>query len=301
MVEFRTAQGISDLIYHVKPLLARHLGDVAQHGRMTPRDVGAAFAALRDDGFQMRREETSALFIALESMAEKQLAGAELAVIVLLIDALQSREALALPRVWHDAVLSLPNLPDTQRAALANGLVLALDMGLMFLNTRPTPDQCITRDAGQIAEELLRIARALRRDQLYAIAGADNGSDLQQHFAALMDVIGTRDGIFPDGERWYPSEVVELTSHDPNAPGHQGCTALLLLNAMKNGDRMGWFEYRWQNQWATYCAFPPSTRGPILAGVRYLYESNRNFLWSYATDISARLGDGGLIPAIETL
>ena len=299
---FRTMQAVSDLIHHVKPLLAQHLAAVAEASGLGLRETGEAFAQLRDDGFRFQRDETLPLLDGLEAIAITQAEGFDLAVVVLLADVLQRRQVSGLlAEAWDEACKRLRDWPATLRAAVANGLRRAVELGLITLDIPLTDADCQTHQSTEIAEPLLRIARSLRRDELQAVARADYGCDVEQHFAALMEVIGKRDGIFPEGEVWYPAEVVELTANVPTAPGFEGCTAILLLNALAHGDRTGWFDFRWPLHGAAYCALRPSTRDPILAGIRHIYETDANFLSIEEIDLSGRLGEGATIPVVGDL
>ncbi|WP_054008163.1 hypothetical protein [Cypionkella psychrotolerans] len=299
---FRTMQAVSDLVHHVKPLLAQHLAVVAEASGLGLRETGEAFARLRDDGFRFQCDETLALLDGLETIAISQAEGFDLAVVVLLTDILQRRRVSGLlTEAWEDACNRLRDWPATLRAAVANGLRRAVELSAIKLQMPPTDADCQTHQPAEIAESLLRIARSMRRDELHAVAGADHGCDIEKHFAALMDVIGKRDGIFPEGEVWYPSEVIELTANVPNSPGFEGCTAILLLNAMAHGDRTGWFDFRWPLHGAAYCALRPSTRDPILAGIRHIYETDANFLCMEVVNLSGRLGEGATIPVVDDL
>lgn len=298
---FRTAQAVSDLIHHVKSLLAQHLAVVAEASGMTLAETGEAFRHLRNDGYVFKRDETLRLFMGLNGLAVTEATGFELAVVALLTDSLQNPHAPDfLAQVWVAAVAKFPNWPATQRAAVANGLRRAQVLGQITLQTQPKDQDYLTHSADHIADHLLRIARSMRRDELYHVARADYGSDLEKHFAALMDVIGKRDGIFLETDAWFPSEVVELTSHTQGAAGYEGCTAILLLNALQTNDRAGWFDFRWQNQGAAYCALRPSVRDPILAGIRQLYEADPEFLAFHTIDTS-RLSEGATIPIVGDL
>ncbi len=299
---FRTMQVVSDLVHHVKPLLAQHLAAVSEASGLTLRETGEAFARLRDDGFRFQRDETLALLDGLETIAISQAEGFDLAVVILLADVLQRRQGYELlAETWDEACKRLPDWPATLRAAVANGLRRAVELSAIKLQMPPTDADCQTHQPTEIAESLLRIARSMRRDELHAVAGADHGCDIEKHFAALMEVIGKRDGIFPEGEVWYPAEVIELTANVPSAPGFEGCTAILLLNAIAHGDHTGWFDFRWPLHGAAYCALRPSTRDPILAGIRHIYETDANFLSVETIDIAGRLGEGATIPVIGDL
>jgi hypothetical protein len=300
--DFRTMQAVSDLIHHVKPLLAQHLAAVAAASVLGLRETGEAFALLRDDNFRFQRDKTLALLDGLETIAITQAEGFDLAVVVVLADVLQRRQVSGLlTEAWEEACKHLRDWPATLRAAVANGLRRAVEFNVISLDKLPTDADCRTRQSGEIAEPLLRIARSMRRDELYAVAQADRGEDVESHFAALMDVIGKRDGIFPEGDVWYPGEVVNLTANVPSAPGFEGCTAILLLNAIAHGDNTGGLDCRWPLHGAAYCALRPSTRDPILAGIRHIYESDANFLSVEEIDIAGRLGEGATIPVVGDL
>lgn len=279
---FRTRQAACDLIHHIKPLVPLHLAEVAIASGLTLAETGVAVGGLRDDGFRFVRDQTLPLMAGLETIAITRGAGFDLAVVILLADLLQGGQpAPLLTEVWAEARARLRDWPDTLRAAAGNGLRRGVELGLLALNPPPGDADCLTRPVAVIAAELVRIARSMNPNELLAVAQADRGQDVQQHLAALRHVIGERDGMFPEGENWYPAEVVELVSHVPGRPGHEGCTAILLLNAFATLDGMGWFDFRWVWQWPAYCGLRPSARDPILAGLRYLYEANRDFLSEY--------------------
>ena len=63
---------------------------------------------------------------------------------------------------------------------------------------------------------------------------------------------------------------------------------------------MGWFERLWSDQGAAYCALRPSARDPILAGIRYIYETDTRFLVDEGVDLS-RLTEGATIPVVTDL
>ena len=298
---FRTWQAIADLIHHVKPLLGTHLGTVARAMGVSPREAGVAVGLLRDDGFAFKRDATLNLLDGLENLAIARGDGFDLAVVVLLADVLQSRVGTrVLDDVWPEAALRLRGWPATLRAAVANGLVRARELGLVALDT-PDPASCLTRPASEISEHLLQIARSMRREELVSVAQADYGHDTERHLVALQACLSLRDGIFLPEEFWYPSEVVELRAHVPGYPGHVGCTAILLLNVLKNGDQQDWFGFRWQRQAAAYCELKPSQRDPILAAIRHIHETDENFLANETVDFNPAQTDGRTIPVVDDL
>ncbi|MBC7737362.1 MAG: hypothetical protein H7245_09135, partial [Candidatus Saccharibacteria bacterium] len=260
-------------------------------------------------GFRFLADETLPLLVGLETIAIADRAGFSLAVVILLADLVQGgRPAPLLSEVWETAQARLPTWPATLRAAVANGLRRCVELGLLDLERPPGDADCVTRPAKEVAEALVRVARSMNPNELLAVAQADRGDDVQQHLAALRQVIGQRDGIFPAGETWFPAEVVELVSHVPGSLGYEGCTAILLLNALATGDEAGWFDFRWVRQWPEYCALRSSTRDPVLAGIRHLYETDPDFLSAYfisAPDDASGARYGGWncvpIPVVEDL
>ena len=298
---FRTWQAVSDLIHHVGPLLGQHLAVLARAMGVTPREVGTAVALLRDDGFAFRRDATLGLMDGAERVAIEGGAGFDLAVVLLLADLLQSRAAQPLlADVWPEAAVRLRGWPATLRAAVAKGLIRARELGLVQMDPID-PGLGVTRRADEIADHLLQIARSMRREELWAVTQADRGHDAERHHAALVECIARRDGIFLADETWFPSEVVELVAHDPKHPGHAGCTAILLLNVLKHGDGQDWIGYRWQHQAAAYIGLKPSQRDPILAGVRYVYETEEAFLESAKVDFNPAAAAGRAIPVVDVL
>lgn len=290
---FRAAQVLADLRHQVKPLLALHLAAVAGASGLTLAQTGEAFRVLRDDGFRFRRDEALPLLAGLQAIAQTGGAGFELAVVVLLADALQGGRGLAGMEV---AAGRLRDWPPSLRAAVANGLLRAGEVGLLRPEAMPAAADCVTRRSAEIAEALLRVARSMRHDELYAVA--ERGADLTAGFAGLMAGIGQRDGIFAGMAGF---DAVELGARLPKQAGYEGCTAILLLNAVQEGKGRCWFEARWQEQGAVYCTLQPSRRDAVLAGVRHLYETDRGFLRDAAVQGAARLGEGAIIPVVEDL
>ncbi len=285
---FRTWQAVGDLVHHVKPLLAVHLGAVAEASGLSIRAAGAAVGRLRDDHFRFA-DETAALREGLEALALTRGEGFDLAVVTLLADVLQTRHGNGLlAEVWTEAKLRLRDWPDTLRAAVANGLRRAVELGAIELEA-PSDDECLTRGADAIAPALLRIVRAMRPDELLAVAAADDGQEAERHLAALKEMIRHRDGIFLPDEDEYPLEVVARTALGADNPGFEGCTALLLLNLLKTGLTDPGFDWKWERLAAAYGALRPSARDPILAAIRHLYETGPDFLGSSEADFQAGL------------
>jgi hypothetical protein len=73
--------------------------------------------------------------------------------------------------------------------------------------------------------------------ELAFIADRDYGQDKERHFAELCDLVFERNGVFKEGEYWFPLEVLELGANTI-APGHERefvICCLLVLSAIDLG------------------------------------------------------------------
>lgn len=229
-------------------------------------------------------DETDAkCYEALISTALEASSGAEVALAALVSNELQrglwSGDAKELAEMASE---SIKNAPTRLRTAILRGLDAVHDYA-DYNNEAPSyllPNQNrLTKPKDQILLELYQIARGMDKYTRESVAHADYGYRADEHLQALNAVLLSENCQFPKGETWVPSEVVELVAHVRETTGFVACTALLLANALPSNDRMGWFEFRWERLAADYNALPPTVRLPILAGFRYLYEVNKEFLW----------------------
>lgn len=191
--------------------------------------------------------------------------------------------------------------PAGTRAALMNGfaaLALYSTRGVPPVDLPIRPEDRITRPASAILPALRRIARGMDDDLLTSVSKADYGDQADRHKAALIRVLNDNDCLFGSDDTWFPSEVVELVAHVRATPGFIPCTALLLVNAIATGDDMGWFDFRWENLGPDYNALPGDARTPILAGLRYLYESDPDFLSYHTRPYDPALAPEWLIPVV---
>ena len=208
--------------------------------------------------------------------------GAEVAVAAFVANELQhgfwSGDAKELAEMATDSISSAPS---KLRSAILRGLDTLEDYAP---RCEPAsyllPDQSrLTRPQDQILQRLCKIARGMDQQTRQSVAKADYGYRADEHLHALDKVLSSENCQFPKDETWFPREVVELVAHVRETPGFVACTALLLANAIPTNDRMGWCEFRWERLAAEYNALPDSVRYPILAGFRYLYEADKEFLW----------------------
>ncbi|MBD3679164.1 MAG: hypothetical protein HUJ27_12300 [Rhodobacteraceae bacterium] len=220
-------------------------------------------------------------------------------VAVLLADALQD----GIARGTLDVVArSTDGAPPSLRAALVNGWLMLREqhaLGYPSPDLRFSPEDRVTRPAEKILPALRAIARELKEPTLTSVAKADYGMDWEEHRSALLEVLFEQDCLFTEDQSWTPSEVVELVAHVRSSPGFVPCTSILLVNALVQGDHVDWFPFRWEGHAPDYRALPPRVRGPILAGIRYLYESDPHFLEHYTRPYDPLETPEWLIPLVE--
>lgn len=175
---------------------------------------------------------------------------------------------------WADFSLFVMGLSPARRGVILKAYSELRLMGKCDVDSIPNPSEFPTEDAGDILAPLCQIAREMTEDQLVSIAQADYVCDVEKHLAALHKVLKHDQCRFPEGEVWYPAEVVELTGHCPGANGFIGCTALLIIDDVI---RKGWaaqMSFRWMINAKTYCDLPAHQRDPILRGIRHIYETD---------------------------
>jgi hypothetical protein len=158
------------------------------------------------------------------------------------------------------------------RAALMNAVARLQRGGQLPEGIAPTPEDLRSEPLTAIAPRLLALARTLDPAAIAHIARADYGHDADRHRQALVALLADPAMAYPPGDRWFPAEVVELVSHIPGQPGHVQCLAIVVLDALRDGDRHGNAVYRLENQYAEIARLPPSAREPLYAGFRHLYE-----------------------------
>ena len=269
---FRQAQAAYDLIWLLQSRDDAWLARTG--GEDSPRIV-------REQSCRFEHEADARCYEKLASKALESSEGADFAVAMIVANELQQG-------LWSDgsrdfAEMALDQIrvsPRSLRTAILRGLDSVEDYSCghgpaAYLLPEETR---LTRNAEQILSRLCEVARSMDEPTRRSVAAADHGCDIERHLDALDAVLASETCLFPKNEVWYPSEVVELVSHVRATPGFVPCTALLLANALQGRDNAGWFEFRWSNLAADYNDLPKGARAPVLAGLRFLYESGEDFL-----------------------
>ncbi|MFP5481225.1 MAG: hypothetical protein ACLGIE_16280 [Alphaproteobacteria bacterium] len=162
--------------------------------------------------------------------------------------------------------------PAPIRAALLNGVEHLRALGKLRETAPLSPDDLTTNSQDEVEAELIRLARTMTQGDIEHIARADFGADLARNRAALLALLQDERMSLP-----LPT-VVEMVASAPGQPGHMPCLALVLLQALRDGDAEGRAALRLEMQYADIARLHPTARDGLLAGFRHLYESNR--AWS---------------------
>lgn len=270
--QFRQAQSAFDLIWLLQ----------AQNDVLLAEVGGPEFPKIvRENSCRFEEETEAKCYEQLAVTALESSDGAEIAVAMIAANDLQRGLWDGDSRDFAEmAVEKILAAGRPIRTAIFRGLDTLEDLSYSYEPTeyfQPNKSR-LTRTADQILPKLCEVAKAMDEPTRKSVAAADYGCDIDRHLEALNDVLSSETCLFPKDDVWYPSEVVELVSHVRATSGFVPCTALLLANALQGSDNVGWFEFRWSNLAADYNDLPESVRTPILAGLRFLYESGEDFL-----------------------
>lgn len=175
--------------------------------------------------------------------------------------------------MWEANVHLVRKAPAAIRAALMNGICAMRTWNLGEGIDPPSCEELVTFSMQPVASALIRIGRQMTVEEMGHVARADRGCDVARHRAALEVLLEEPGLAYPDGEFWYPAEVVELVSHVPGMPGYVPCLAIVLLAALRNGDAQTDGQHRLAQQSDAIAALAPEVREPFFAAFRHLYES----------------------------
>ncbi|MCE8547253.1 hypothetical protein KBY25_15605 [Ruegeria pomeroyi] len=271
-LNFRKAQAAHDLIWLLQ----------SQNDVRLIRCGGESFpTVVRQQSSRFEREADAECFADLAAKALDAAEGSNFAVAMIVANDLQDG-------LWSGAAREFAELAPAGLRSAPRHLRTAILRGLDALaENRPNNERTeylwpelsrLTRSLNQILPKLCRIARAMDEPTRRSVAAADYVPDAEKHLEALNVVLASETCLFPKDDTWFPSEVVELVSHNRQKPGFVPCTALLLANAMQSRDNEGWFDFRLHSLTAEYTTLPTRVRDPLIAGVRFLYEPDKSFL-----------------------
>ncbi|WP_300056638.1 hypothetical protein [uncultured Roseobacter sp.] len=163
--------------------------------------------------------------------------------------------------------------PSPVRAAVMNGYRWAHTTRRVNLEHLPDGRDLQTYDADDLIRVLKVVARAMP-DSLRDLVCKAAPEDTRIVHRKALDNCLNGSCILSDYGGWFPGEVVELVSLDPEHAAFAYCTAMILLDAIVTRDAKGRMAFRWEEHAPRYLRMKSNLRNAIIAGVRHLYESS---------------------------
>lgn len=161
--------------------------------------------------------------------------------------------------------------PSPVRAAVMNGFRWAHTTRRVNLEQGPEGRDLQTYDQSDLMRVLKVVAQAMP-DDLRDLVCQSAPSDTRLVHRKALDNCLSGSCILSEYGGWFPGEVVELVSLDPDHAAFPYCTAILLLDAIVNRDAKGRMAFRWEEHAPRYLRMKSNARSAIVAGVRHLYE-----------------------------
>ncbi|WP_299826012.1 hypothetical protein [uncultured Roseobacter sp.] len=157
------------------------------------------------------------------------------------------------------------------RAAVMNGYRWAHTTRRVNLDRAPEGRDLQTYDGADLIRVLKVIARSMPAGLRDLVCDAAPVGTRTVHRTALENCL-KGSCVLSEYGGWFPGEVVELISLDPEHAAYAHCTALVLLDALVSRDAKGRMAFRWEEQADRYLRMRSEMRTAILAGVRHLHE-----------------------------
>jgi len=205
----------------------------------------------------------------------------------LLADALNGQSGFgSVDQDWSDLNVFIRTLPVPRRVVFLRAYLRFHLQYTHTLENPPLENEFDISSPEKIMGPLREIARKMSKVEMTAISRADFRQDEKEHLEALKEVLADPLCKFPEGDRWYPAEVVELIGHTPRTGAFEKCTALLIIDDIIHNANWGQMCFRWSTNAPNYLMLSDSVREPILRGIRYIYETqaiqgwNPYFDWS---------------------
>ncbi|WP_227269091.1 hypothetical protein [Roseobacter weihaiensis] len=238
----------------LKPILRRLIFD--QECKMTAEDAEAMHAEL----------------MMVASMPDQDHASFMTATIVLLSDRLQGGAGDDdLFWNWDAFQERFREAPSPIRAALMNGFRGAHALELVKLDQPPQGTDLRTYDEDDLLRLLKIIARSMTEDMRDMVCALAEEETQPVHRKALDNCLKSS-CILSEFGGWFPCQVVDEVSLDPEHPCYAACTALMILDAIATKDAAGKMARRYEAQADDYNLLPTEQRVPLLAGLRNLHE-----------------------------
>ncbi len=166
--------------------------------------------------------------------------------------------------------------PSPVRAAVMNGFRWAHTTRRVNLEHVPEGADLQTYDQGDLLRVLKMVARAMP-DDLRALACQLVPSDTRAVHRRALDNCLSGSCVLSEYGNWFPGEVVELVSLDPDHAAFPFCTAILMVDAIETRDAKDRMSFRWEEHAPRYLRMKSNARSAIVAGMRHLYEMSADW------------------------
>jgi len=225
---------------------------------------------------------------------------------VLLICCLSDdKSAINLNWNWEIHRDGFRQLPRLQRAALLNGFKRLNKLGGFEWGDPPVwddpypPEEGITFSLEEILKPLLVNIQSTSKEELEAIARSDSYSSFEKHLSSLRDLIWKYDAAPNDSHYWYPMEAVELKGHVSATRGFECAISIILMSDLVGASHSEQTDNNWGHSADFIVQMPESLRKPLLAGYRYLYETDEYGDWDPFSFVTKYFGDDSrLLPLV---
>ncbi len=201
---------------------------------------------------------------------------------------LGSDKAQGLDWLWDENREFYHAAPVMVRAAIMQALGWVARYGGQVFEPMPTAEARLSRDLPEVEAQLIAVAKAMTAEEVDAVTGVVWCDDWRRHKAALQKMLASADVAYPaEDKTWYPAEAVESTAHMPKAVGYAPCLAIVVLDAVRGGDVRDFTLDSFGQIVRTARECPTVQRRAVMAGLRYLYESNSD--WGPGSEIQVGL------------
>lgn len=268
-ISFQAIQVLADL----RSVVATGFGGLAE--RLKPAHKPLLRKIIFDQKCVLSMTDAEALhadLLLIAALPDKGLDSFLTATALLLADRLQGGAgADDLYWNWNAFQENFRKGPSPVRAALMNGFRWAHTTRRVALEKVPEGRDLQTYDGDDLTRILKFVARSMS-DELKDLVCETAPQDTREvHRKALGNCL-SGSCILSEYGGWFPGEVVETVSLDPEHPAYSACTALILLDSIETRDAHGRMALRWEEQSARYVQMKSDLGTAILAGVRHLHE-----------------------------
>ncbi|WP_146136730.1 hypothetical protein [Aliiruegeria haliotis] len=281
MLGFRAMQALMDLRAAAGRQSGEALKGISDHVPPADRQGGADRQAIARvilrQGCRLERREDARLPDALllaASQPETNAAAFTCATAILLADRIQMGLGQDnLSRHWEAFRDTYAMLPRHDRAAIFQGYLVASDLGRVRIEADASELPRLSEELEPLLKDLRSLAAEQEPELSVAVAARLGGVDAtlaRPHLRALLAGTGQQ-ALTGDSLLFAP--LLSLAAGSDNVA--RAAAAVLLAEALSTSDGEGWFAITlWPERIRDWLALPPRDGRAILAGLRYLYESD---------------------------